>query len=110
MSLAASTLKWRRILIATRQLASHPSGGFSPQGCVGVGSLQVAERFQQLIGIHQSQIEEPGLTHVGMSSKNGHTPVDCTFTRRELLPAGVTVARMTLDHSVHVRIVGGELS
>jgi hypothetical protein len=25
------------------------------------------------------------------------------------LPAGVTVARMTLDHSVHVRIVGGEL-
>ena len=27
----------------------------------------------------------------------------------QALPAGVTVARMTLDHSVHVRIVGGEL-
>lgn len=29
--------------------------------------------------------------------------------RLEILPAGVMVARVTLDHSVEVRILGGEI-
>ncbi len=63
-------------------------------------------------GASGSEVPSTDCHHTSVMTSEIQLPTRSCFSAATLsatLPAGVTVARMTLDHSVHVRIVGGEL-